>query len=102
MGAAANLDSVLYAMSDRTRRKVLERLSRGSASVSELAKPFDLAMPSFMQHLDVLQDSGLIRTQKEGRVRTCYLVPDRLKIVEGWLEEQRQIWETRTRAWVVF
>ncbi len=89
------LDGVFRALADTTRRAVLARLSAGPASVSELAAPFDMALPSFMQHLKVLEDSGLIRSGKAGRVRTCRLEPRALQGAEGWLGRQRSLWERR-------
>jgi DNA-binding transcriptional ArsR family regulator len=89
------LDRVFYAMSDPTRRSVLERLSISSATVSELAQPFDMALPSFTQHLNVLKDCGLVNSQKTGRVRTYQLSPLPLKAAEEWMVEQREIWEVR-------
>lgn len=90
------LDDVFHALSDPTRRSVLARLGRGPASISDLAKPFDMALPSFMKHIRALEDSGLIRSRKEGRVRTCTLETARLAAVESWLSAQRAIWEGRT------
>jgi DNA-binding transcriptional ArsR family regulator len=95
MLTAAPIDSVFRALSDPTRRQVLERLSRSSGSVSELAKPFDMALPSFVEHLRVLEESGLVRSRKTGRVRTYQLVPKRLKLAEDWLNQQRALWERR-------
>jgi DNA-binding transcriptional ArsR family regulator len=89
------VDDVLRALSDPTRRSVVERLSQRPASVSELAKPFDMALPSFVQHLRVLEDSGLVRSKKTGRVRTYRLAPERLRLVQDWLEKQRSLWERR-------
>jgi DNA-binding transcriptional ArsR family regulator len=89
------LDRVFYAMSDPTRRAVLERLSVGPATVSELAKPFDMALPSFTQHLSVLKDCGLVESQKTGRVRTYQISPLPLKAAEKWIVERRAIWEVR-------
>jgi DNA-binding transcriptional ArsR family regulator len=89
------IDGVFRALSDRTRRQVLARLSRGAASVSDLAEPFDMALPSFMQHLHVLERCGLVRSNKRGRVRTYRLVPDRLKLAEEWLAQQLSLWERR-------
>jgi len=89
------LDQVFRALSDPTRRAVLARLGRGPAAVSELAEPFDMALPSFMQHLQVLEQSGLVHSRKEGRVRTCRLQPQPLKKAERWLAEQRALWERR-------
>jgi DNA-binding transcriptional ArsR family regulator len=89
------VDDVFRALSDPTRRHVLERLSRRPASVSELAAPFEMALPSFLQHLRILEDSGLVRSHKKGRVRTYELSAKRLKLAEDWLARQRSIWERR-------
>src|SRR5216117_3611907 len=89
------LDLVFQALADPTRRAVVRQLGSGPAPVSALAAPFDMALPSFLQHLKVLETSGLVRSQKVGRVRTCELVPERLQAVEGWLGEQRRLWEGR-------
>ena len=91
----AVLDDAFRALADPTRRAVLERLSRGTASVSELAQPFDMALPSFLQHLRVLEDSGLIRSHKTGRVRTCAVNSLSLNKAESWLTTQRRLWEKR-------
>ncbi len=91
----AVLDGAFHALADPTRRAVLERLSRGTASVSELAQPFDMALPSFLQHLRVLEDSGLIRSHKVGRVRTCAVNSRCLSEAESWLAKQRSLWEKR-------
>lgn len=90
------LDGIFQALADPTRRAVLARLGRGPASISDLARPFDMALPSFMKHIHLLEGSGLIRTQKQGRVRTCAIEKRRLAAVDGWLAEQRAIWEGRT------
>jgi DNA-binding transcriptional ArsR family regulator len=87
------LDGVFRALGDPTRRAVLSRLSAGAASVSELARPFDIALPSFTQHLDVLERCGLVRSRKVGRVRTYRLVPRPLKAAESWMVQQRALWE---------
>jgi DNA-binding transcriptional ArsR family regulator len=92
---AKPIDSVFHALSDPTRRHVLERLSRRPASVSELAEPFDMALPSFVQHLRVLEGTGLVRSTKTGRVRTYQLAPKRLRLAENWLARQRAIWVRR-------
>ena len=92
---SAVADDVFYALSNPTRRKVLERLSVGPASVSELAEPFDMKLPSFVQHLSVLERSRLVKSKKRGRVRTYEIVPERLEVAEDWLSEQRQLWEAR-------
>jgi DNA-binding transcriptional ArsR family regulator len=89
------LDRVFKALSDPTRRGVVERLVVGSASTSELAEPFAMALPSFAQHLDVLERAGLVTSTKTGRVRTYELVPTALGIADGWLVEQRRLWERR-------
>jgi DNA-binding transcriptional ArsR family regulator len=89
------LNRVFQALADPTRRAVLERLSSGPAPMSELAQPFRMALPSFSQHLDVLENCGLVRSRKKGRVRTYQLAPKPLKAAESWMVEQRAIWETR-------
>ncbi|HET6343114.1 MAG TPA: metalloregulator ArsR/SmtB family transcription factor [Gemmatimonadota bacterium] len=93
--AAPTIDGVFRALSDPTRRQVLERLSRSPAAVSELAEPFDMALPSFVQHLKVLEGYGLVRSKKVGRVRTYRIVPKRLRVAEEWLVRQREMWERR-------
>jgi len=90
------LDGIFQALADPTRRAVVGRLGRGPASVGELAAPFEMALPSFMKHIHVLEGAGLIRTRKAGRVRTCTIDRTRLAAVDGWLDEQRAIWEGRT------
>lgn len=92
---AQRLDPVFKALADPTRRAVLERLSRGPAGVSDLARPFKMALPSFAQHLEVLEKCGLVRSQKQGRVRTYKLVPRRIRQAEDWLAKRRKLWETR-------
>jgi DNA-binding transcriptional ArsR family regulator len=89
------LTSVFHALTDPTRRAVLERLTHGPAAVSELAQPFKMALPSFVQHLGVLEDCGLVRSEKQGRVRTYTLVPQPLTAAEHWLSAQRALWERR-------
>ncbi|HEX2890679.1 metalloregulator ArsR/SmtB family transcription factor [Vineibacter terrae] len=93
--ALSPIDGVFRALADPTRRRVLERLSRSPASVSELAAPFDMALPSFVEHLGILERSGLVRSQKKGRVRTYQLAPRRLRLAEDWLARQRDLWERR-------
>ena len=95
MPAAPTIDGVFRALSDPTRRQVLERLTRSPAAVTELAEPFDMALPSFLQHLKVLEGCGLVRSKKVGRVRTYRIVPRRLKLAEDWLVQQREMWERR-------
>jgi DNA-binding transcriptional ArsR family regulator len=92
---SAVADEVFYALSNSTRRKVLEQLSVGPATVSELAAPFDMKLPSFVQHLSVLEQSRLVKSKKRGRVRTYEIAPERFKLAEDWLTEQRQLWEGR-------
>jgi DNA-binding transcriptional ArsR family regulator len=92
---AEPIDDIFRALSDPTRRLVLERLSKSPASVSDLAEPFDMALPSFVQHLKVLEGSGLVRSRKSGRVRTYELDPQRLMLVDDWLLKQRAFWERR-------
>lgn len=91
----AALDRTFRALADPTRRAVIQALGRGPASVGDLAKPFDMALPSFLQHLKMLEDSGLVETRKEGRVRTCTLKPEALAAAESWLEAQRSLWTKR-------
>ncbi|GAA0819964.1 ArsR/SmtB family transcription factor [Streptosporangium amethystogenes subsp. fukuiense] len=93
---SAELDGVFVALADPTRRGVIRRLGRGPTSVGDLAREFPMTLPSFMKHVRTLEANGLIRTVKLGRVRTCVLNRDRLALVDGWLEEQRRIWEERT------
>jgi DNA-binding transcriptional ArsR family regulator len=90
------LDGLFQALADPTRRAVMSRLGEGPASVSDLAEPFDMALPSFMKHVRFLEESGWIRTRKEGRVRTCEIEKRQFALAEQWLSEQRAIWESRT------
>jgi DNA-binding transcriptional ArsR family regulator len=92
------LGRVFQALTDPTRRAVLERLTRGPAPVSELAQPFEMALPSFVQHLQVLEKCGLVQSKKQGRVRTYTLAPQPLKAAEHWLSAQRAHWERRLDA----
>jgi DNA-binding transcriptional ArsR family regulator len=92
---AVRLDRVFRALADPTRRAVVERLSRGAAPVSELARPFDMALPSFLQHLKVLDGCGLVRSTKVGRVRTYELAPAPLRAAEAWMAGQRALWSRR-------
>ncbi|QPC95316.1 metalloregulator ArsR/SmtB family transcription factor [Mesorhizobium sp. INR15] len=89
------MDGIFRALADPTRRRVVERLNRSPASVSELAEPFGMALPSFIEHLKVLEGCGLVRSQKAGRIRTYQLAPEPLKLAENWLSEQRTLWERR-------
>src|SRR6202171_471196 len=91
----ATIDSLFHALSDPTRRVMVERLSRGPTSVSELAEPLAISLPAVMQHLAVLEASGLIRSEKAGRVRTCRIQPAALKTAEDWIARRRANWERR-------
>jgi DNA-binding transcriptional ArsR family regulator len=89
------LDEIFHALAHPARRAVLRRLSEGPASVSELAEGLEMALPSFLQHLDRLSDSRLVTSRKEGRIRTYRLTPGPLERAEGWMADQRGIWERR-------
>ncbi len=93
---------VFHALADPTRCAIVSRLSNGPESVKTLAGPFEMALPSFMKHLAVLERSGLVRSRKSGRVRTCELVPAALSGAEQWLAEQRQQWESRSDRMAAF
>lgn len=90
-----NLNSIFTALADPTRRAVLSKLCENPSSVSELAKPFEMALPSFTQHLKVLEESGLVKSKKKGRVRTYSVAPKKIAIASQWLEQQRTTWEQR-------
>ncbi len=92
---ALALDRLFHALADPSRRAIVERLSRGPASVSELARPLAISLPAVVQHLEVLEASGLIRSQKVGRVRTCQIEPAALRNAEQWISERRTSWEQR-------
>jgi len=87
------LDAMFQALADPSRRSMIERLTRGSATVSELAAPLDMSMPAVMQHLSVLEQSGLVRSSKKGRVRSCALEPAALSTVETWINQRRLFWQ---------
>jgi DNA-binding transcriptional ArsR family regulator len=89
------LDAVFHALADPTRRAVLGRLGQGTATISELAEPFGMALPSFMKHIGVLERSRLIVTRKTGRVRTCALDRENLIAAERWFGEQHLLWQSR-------
>lgn len=91
----ADLSRLFHALSDPTRRAILTRLARGAAPVTELAGPTGLRLPTVMRHLSVLEEAGLIATAKDGRVRTCALVPEAMAPMRTWLDAQRDIWESR-------
>jgi len=90
-----SLDTIFHALADPTRRAVVQRLAKGPAPVKELAEPYDMALPSFMKHLNVLEEAGLIASKKQGRVRTCSFNPDKLEAAEKWFDEQRALWASR-------
>ncbi len=89
------LDQVFQALADPTRRGMVERLVRGPASVSELSRPLAMSLPAVLQHLQVLEACGLVRSEKAGRVRTCRIEPAALRAAEAWITSQRTAWETR-------
>lgn len=91
----AALDAIFHALSDPTRRAVVRRLGAGPATVSELSEPFDMALPSFMKHMRVLEETGLVSSSKSGRVRTCTLEREKFAAAERWFEEQRALWSSR-------
>jgi DNA-binding transcriptional ArsR family regulator len=92
---AGSLDSVYAALADGSRRSIVDRLSRGPASVKELAAPLTMSLPAVLQHLRVLEDSGLVRSEKVGRVRTCRLEPAVLQQAEQWIADRRSLWAAR-------
>jgi DNA-binding transcriptional ArsR family regulator len=92
---AVVLDQAFRALADPSRRAIVARLSQGSASVSELASPLSMSLPAVVQHIDVLQKSGLVSSEKVGRVRTCRLEPEPMRAVERWIAQHRAEWETR-------
>ena len=91
----ANLDQVFHSLSDGTRRAVIAQLANGPASIGELAQRHDMALPSFMKHIRVLEESEIVTSRKMGRVRMCELRPSALRAAQGWLEQERRKWETR-------
>ena len=90
-----DLDRIFRALSDPTRRAILHRLAEGDAPVSELAAPFDMSLPAFTKHLNVLRRAGLLETEKSGRVRRCHIDHRPLQQVADWIAEYRQFWDTR-------
>ena len=90
-----DLSRLFHALADPTRRSILTRLAEGPAPVTELASPTGLRLPTVMRHLSVLEEAGLIATAKDGRVRSCAIVPEALAPVRTWLDEQRAMWESR-------
>jgi DNA-binding transcriptional ArsR family regulator len=95
LNQTAELDRVFQALADPGRRTMVERLSRGPASVSELARPLDMSLAAVLQHVQVLEASGLVRSQKVGRTRTCNINPAALTSAEQWISERRTRWERR-------
>jgi DNA-binding transcriptional ArsR family regulator len=93
--AKVDVNRVFQALADPTRREILERIGRGPVSVSQLAEPLQISLAAVVQHLQVLEDSGLVHTEKVGRVRTCRMDPAGLVAAEQWLHERRSLWERR-------
>ena len=91
----ADLHRVFHALGDPTRRTIVEKLSHGPISVSRLAEPLDLTLAAVVQHLQVLEESGIVHTEKRGRVRTCHMVPAGLSVAQQWLNNCRSVWERR-------
>lgn len=91
----SELDVVFHALADPSRRSIVEQLSLGSATVTDLAEPLPMSMPAVLQHLQVLEDSGLVRSRKVGRVRTCSIEVEALQPVDRWIGERRSTWERR-------
>jgi len=98
LSQSPSLDLMFQALADPTRRLMLERLTKGPATVSQLAAPFSMSLPAVVQHLGVLEGSGLVRTEKIGRVRTCHIEPIALRTAEDWIGERRTTWEKRLSA----
>jgi len=90
-----SIERVFHALGDPTRRAIVEKLSQGPTSVSRLAEPLDITLAAVVQHLKVLEESGLVQTEKVGRVRTCHIKPAGLSVVEQWIGERRSMWERR-------
>ncbi len=95
LNQSADLDRAFHALADPTRRAIVERLAREPASVSALARPLAMSLPAVMQHLAVLEASGLVRSEKSGRVRTCRVAPEALSLAERWINDRRTEWENR-------
>jgi DNA-binding transcriptional ArsR family regulator len=89
------LDGVFRALADPTRRAIIERLSDGDASVSDLAEPLPISLAAVVQHVQALEQSGLIHTEKAGRVRTCRLEPQALRLLDQWITRRRSLWQRR-------
>ncbi|HET9237036.1 MAG TPA: metalloregulator ArsR/SmtB family transcription factor [Oligoflexus sp.] len=95
MHAQKNLDLVFRALSDPSRRAIVERVSEGPVSVSELAEPLKISVPAVLQHLQLLEECGLVATRKIGRTRSCQIVPEGLSVLEQWTAARRSMWEKR-------
>lgn len=95
MRQKANIDRVFHALGDRTRRAIVRKLSQGPISVSRLAEPLDMSLAAVVQHLQILEESGLVHTEKAGRVRTCRIEPGGLSAAEQWIGDCRSMWERR-------
>jgi DNA-binding transcriptional ArsR family regulator len=91
----SDIHRVFHALGDPTRRTIMEKLSEGPISVSQLALPLHITLAAVVQHLQVLEESGLVRTEKVGRVRTCRIEPQGLSVVEQWINDRRSVWEKR-------
>ena len=91
----ATIDRVFHALGDPTRRAIVEKLSEGPISVSHLARPLEITLAAVVQHLQILEKSGLVHTEKVGRVRTCRIEPRGLSVAEKWIEARRTLWEKR-------
>ncbi len=94
-GSKPNVDQVFHALGDTTRRAILEGLSKGPISVSQLAEPLDMTLAAVVQHLQILEESGLVRTEKTGRVRICQIEPAGLSVAEKWIADRRTLWQRR-------
>ena len=94
-GQRINIDRVFHALGDPTRRAIVERLSERPLSVSLLAKPLDISLAAVIQHLEILEKSGLVHSEKIGRVRTCSIQPAGLSVAERWIDDLRNLWERR-------
>jgi DNA-binding transcriptional ArsR family regulator len=95
MHAQKNLDLVFRALSDPSRRAIVERVSEGPVSVSDLAGPLKISVPAVLQHLQLLEECGLVQSKKVGRTRSCQMVPEGLSVIEEWMAARRSIWEKR-------